>query len=63
MKYLRIECNDTVVFNVSDKMYKMRISKIDGNLLKLIGEDGTYRQMPVKNLEDMLENGYAYILK
>lgn len=63
MKYLRIECNDTVVFNVSDKMYKMRISKIDGNLLKLIGEDGTYRQMPVKNLEGMLENGYAYIEK
>ena len=61
MKELKIESGDIVVFKVSDKTYKSRISNIDGSLVKLIEENGTYRQMPIKNLQELLEKGYAYI--
>lgn len=63
MKYLNIESGDVVVFKVSDKTYKSRVSKVDGSLVKLIEENGTYRQMPIKNLEDLLEKGFAYLEK
>jgi len=63
VKDLKIESGNIVVYNVSDKTYKSRISKVDGSLVKLIEEDGTYRQMPIKNLEDLIENGHAYIEK
>lgn len=60
---MNIESGDVVVFKVSDKTYKSRVSKVDGSLVKLIEENGTYRQMPIKNLEDLLEKGFAYLEK
>lgn len=58
-----IESGDIIVLNVSDKVYKTRVSKIDGNIVKLIEEDGTYRQMPLSNLKELVERGFAKVLR
>lgn len=60
---LDIESGDIVILKASDKIYRSRISKVDGNVVKLLDENGSYRQMPTKNLEDMINSGFASIKK
>jgi len=60
---MKIESGDIIVLYVSDKIYKTRVSKIDGNIVKLIEEDGTYRQMPLNNLKELVERGFAKVLQ
>ncbi|HHV45628.1 MAG TPA: hypothetical protein GXX53_01775 [Tissierellia bacterium] len=60
---MKIESGDIIVFNASDRMYKARVSKVDGNIVKLFEEDGTYRQMPLNNLKELVEKGFAKVLQ
>lgn len=60
---MKIESGNVLVLNISDKARRLRVSKVDGNLVKLIDEAGVYSQMPIKNIENMLENGFARIEK
>jgi len=60
---MKIESGDIIVLYVSDKIYKTRVSKIDGSIVKLIEEDGTYRQMPLNNLKELVERGFAKVLQ
>lgn len=63
MRDLNIECNDIIILKVSDKVYRSRVSKVDGNVVKLFEENGTYRQMPINNLEKLIKDGFASIEK
>ncbi len=60
---MMVECGDVVVFNAQDKEYRSRVSKVDGHVVKLFEEDGSYRQMSMKNLEDMVRQGFAVMEK
>ncbi|MBZ2174442.1 hypothetical protein K8M07_04190 [Schnuerera sp. xch1] len=60
---LDIENGDIVILKASDKIYRSRISKVDGNVVKLLDENGSYRQIPTKSLEDMINSGFASIKK
>ena len=43
---MKIECNDIVVFKTPDSVFKSRVSKVDGNVIKLFEEDGSYDKWP-----------------
>jgi hypothetical protein len=58
---MKIECNDIVVFKTPDSVFKSRVSKVDGNVIKLFEEDGSYRQMARRDLVQMVEKGFARI--
>ncbi len=58
---MKFECNDIVVFKTPDNVFRSRISKVDGNVIKLFEKDGSYRQMSRVNLEQMVEQGFARI--
>lgn len=60
---MKIECDDVVVFKTPDQVFKSRVSKVDGNVIKLFEEDGSYRQMSRRNLEQMIIEGFAHIEK
>lgn len=60
---LKLESGDIVVLKASAKELKSKISKIDGNVVKLLEENGSYRQMSRNTLEEMIKNGFAYIEK
>ncbi|MDD2573710.1 MAG: hypothetical protein WCS98_04760 [Bacillota bacterium] len=60
---MKVECNDIVVFKTPDRVLKSRVSKVDGNVIKLFEEDGSYRQMSRRDLERMVEKGFAQIKK
>jgi len=60
---MKIECNDIVVFKTPGGVSKSRVSKVDGSLIKLFEQDGSYRQMSRKNLEQMVEQGFVHIEK
>ncbi len=60
---MEIESNDIIVFKPGDNLFKSRVSKVDGNIVKLIDENGSYRQMSTNNLEDMIQSGFASIEK
>ncbi len=63
MLNLKLESGDIVVLRVLDKVHKSKVSKVDGNVVKLLEEKGSYRQMSTKSLEEMIENGFAFIEK
>lgn len=60
---MKLESGDIIVIKASEKVMKSKISKIDGNVVKLLEENGSYRQISTKTLEEMIENGFAYIEK
>jgi hypothetical protein len=60
---MKLQCNDIVVFNTPDRVFRSRVSKVDGNVVKLFEEDGSYRQMSRRDLEQMVEQGFARIEK
>lgn len=60
---LKLESGDVVVFKISDHVHKSKISKVDGNVVKLIDENGSYRQMSTTSLEDMVKSGFVSIEK
>lgn len=63
MVEMDIKHGDIIVFKTADKIYKNKVSKIDGNIVKLFTEDGLYRQMPINIVKDLIKDGFASILK
>jgi len=60
---MELYVDQRVVFTTKDGVKKARISSIDGKLVKLLEEDGTYKQMPYRNLLEMIKEGFASIEK
>lgn len=60
---MNLQCNDILVFKTPNGVFKSRVSKVDGNVIKLFEEDGSYRQMPIRDLQKMVEQGFARIEK
>lgn len=60
---MELEYGDIVVFKTNGQEHKSVVSKVDGNVIKLFEEDGSYRQVAMVNLKDMLENGFVVIEK
>jgi len=60
---VKLESGDTIVLKASDKEHRSKVSKVDGNVVKLLDENGSYRQMSMNNLEKMVKNGFAIIEK
>ena len=58
---MRFQCNDIVVFRTPGSVFRSRVSKVDGNVIKLFDEDGSYRQMCRRDLEEMVKQGFACI--
>lgn len=63
MVLVELKCDDILIFAIGDKKNKCRVSKIDGNVVKLFEEDGTYRQMCYRDLKEMIEQGYVTVQK
>lgn len=49
---------DILIFDLDTVVRKWRVSKIDGNVVKIFEEDGTYKQIPYSYLIEMNERGY-----
>lgn len=60
---MNLEYGDLIVIKVGDAEHKSKVSKVDGKVVKLLDEKGSYRQMATKDLEDMIKNGFAYVEK
>jgi SOS-response transcriptional repressor LexA len=60
---MNVEYGDVVVIKVGDREHRSKISKVDGKVVKLLDENGSYRQMAAKDLEEMINNGFAYVEK
>lgn len=60
---MNLEYGDYIVIKVGEVEHKSKISKVDGKVVKLLDDNGSYRQMATKDLEEMISNGFAYIEK
>lgn len=60
---MNLEYGDMIVIKVGDTEHKSKVSKVDGKVVKLLDEKGSYRQMAMKDLEEMINNGFAYVEK
>jgi hypothetical protein len=58
---MKLDEGDIIVFKTSDEDKMSVVSKVDGNLVKLFEDDGSYRQISIKDLEAMVETGRAVI--
>jgi len=58
---MELRGGETIIFNLGDIKTKWRLSKIDGKLVKIFDENGTYNQMPYNNFIELLEKGFAEI--
>jgi hypothetical protein len=56
-----VRSGDTLVFAVDNMKRIWTVSKVDGNVVKIFEQDGSYRQMPYTYLVEMLERGYVKI--
>lgn len=56
-----IHSGDTLVFTVDSMTKIWTISKVDGNVVRIFEEDGSYRQMPYTYLVEMFERGYIKV--
>jgi hypothetical protein len=61
--WMKFECDDILVFKTTDKTSRSRISKVDGYVVKLFEENGSYRQMSKKGLEEMIRQGFVDLIK
>ena len=60
---MELRGGETIIFNLGDIKAKWQLSKIDGKLVKIFDENGTYKQMPYDNFMELLEKGFAEIYK
>jgi hypothetical protein len=58
---MNIHSGDTLVFAVDNMTKKWRISKVDNNVVKVLEEDGSCRQLLYTYLFEMHERGYIKI--
>lgn len=56
-----VHSGDTLVFAVDNMTRIWTVSKVDGNVVKIFEQDGSYRQMPYTYLVEMLERGYVKV--
>jgi hypothetical protein len=56
-----VHSGDTLVFAVDNMKRIWTVSKVDGNVVKIFEQDGSYRQMPYTYLVEMLERGYIKV--
>lgn len=60
---MNLEYGDIIVIKLEDAEHKSKVSKVDGMVVKLLDEEGSYRQIATKDLEAMIEKGFAYVKK
>lgn len=60
---MELRGGETIIFNLGDVKARWRLSKIDGKLVKIFDENGTYKQMPYDNFMELLEKGFAEIYR
>ncbi|WP_025642059.1 hypothetical protein [Schnuerera ultunensis] len=60
---MEIKSGDILVLKTGNGEYRSRISKIDGDIVKIIDKNGSYRQISIKNVDDMIKNGFSSIEK
>lgn len=58
---MNVNSGDTLVFAVDNMTSIWTVSKVDGNVVKIFEEDGSYRQMPYTYLVEMFERGYIKV--
>lgn len=58
---MNVHSGDTLVFAVDNMTRRWTVSKVDGNVVKIFEEDGSYRQMPYTYLVEMFERGYIKV--
>jgi hypothetical protein len=58
---LEVRCDDVLIFKIGDKTNRSRVSKIDGNVVKLFDEGKGYRQIPYSNLKRLFDEGLVII--
>jgi len=58
---MNLHSGDTLVFAVDNMTSIWTVSKVDGNVVKIFEEDGSYRQMPYTYLVEMFERGYIKV--
>ncbi|MBA1335321.1 MAG: hypothetical protein HPY66_0943 [Firmicutes bacterium] len=56
-----LQNGDTLLITAGGQVQRCRISKVDGNVVKLFDEAGSYRQMPYTILAKMIEEGQAVV--
>jgi len=58
---MEIHVDDVLVFRSENSEKRGRVSSIDGRLVKILEEGGTYNQIPYKNLMEMFESGFVRV--
>lgn len=59
--YMEINTGTTLVFKINGTVKKYVVSAVNGMLVKMFDESRVYRQMPMKNLQELVENGYVEV--
>ncbi len=60
---MNLEYGDLIVIKVGNQEHRSKVSKVDGKVVKLLDENGSYRQMATKDLQEMVNKGFAYVEK
>jgi len=60
---MNLTYGDTIEIQAEGKVHRSKVSKVDGKVIKLLEENGTYRQMAAKDLEKMIAKGFAVVKK
>lgn len=58
-----IKGGEILIFKSEDTEKRWRVSKVDGNVVKIFEEDGTYKQMPYTYIKELYDKGYIRIEK
>lgn len=58
-----LQNDDILLITAGGQVTRCRVSKVDGNVVKLFDEAGSYRQMPYTVLVKMIEEGRAVVQK
>ena len=58
---MEVKGGDILIVKTDAGVKRWRISKIDGNVVKIFEEDGSYKQMPYNYLKELYEEGFVEI--
>ncbi len=58
---MNLKGGEIVEFKINNDIKRWRISKIDGNVVKIFTENREYMQMPYNEFMKLLENGNAKV--
>lgn len=58
---MKLRGGEVIEFQINNTSKRWRISKVDGNVVKIFDEEGSYMQMPYNDLERLINETKAKV--